>query len=144
MAVYFLIPKSDGTEEILSRRARSLHETELEIDLHDKTLLIREDVHEVQSNTEIITQGGTNSNSTALCYSGTDFITDLDILRVRYVKIPSHVVDPGSIFLTLFQPLNPIIIRKFQNSVEFLTKSTFKMIFRNENALSYSSWNKPF
>ena len=75
MAVYFLIPKSDGTEEILSRRARSLHETELEIDLHDKTLLIREDVHEVQSNTEIITQGGTNSNSTALCYSGTDFIT---------------------------------------------------------------------
>ena len=98
MAVYFLIPKSDGTEEILSRRARSLHETELEIDLHDKTLLIREDVHEVQSNTEIITQGGTNSNSTALCYSGTDFITDLDILRVRYVKIPSHVVDPGSIF----------------------------------------------
>ena len=82
MAVYFLIPKSDGTEEILSRRARSLHETELEIDLHDKTLLIREDVHEVQSNTEIITQGGTNSNSTALCYSGTDFITDLTILRV--------------------------------------------------------------
>ena len=77
MAVYFLIPKSDGTEEILSRRARSLHETELEIDVHDtgKTLLIREDVHEVQSNTEIITQGGTNSNSTALCYSGTDFIT---------------------------------------------------------------------
>ena len=74
MAVYFLIPKSDGTEEILSRRARSLHETELEIDVHDtgKTLLIREDVHEVQSNTEIITQGGTNS--TALCYSGTDFI----------------------------------------------------------------------
>ena len=74
MAVYFLIPKSDGTEEILSRRARSLHETELEIDLHE-TLLIREDVHEVQSNTEITTQGGTNSNSTALCYSGTDFIT---------------------------------------------------------------------
>ena len=75
MAVYFLIPKSDGTEEILSRRARSLHETELEIDVHDtgKTLLIREEnVHEVQSNTEIITQGGTNS--TALCYSGTDFI----------------------------------------------------------------------
>lgn len=118
MAVYFLIPKSDGTEEILSRRARSLHETELEIDLHDKTLLIREDVHEVQSNTEIITQGGTNSNSTALCYSGTDFISDLAILRVRYVKIPSHVVDPRSIFLTLFQPLNPIIIPKFQNSVE--------------------------
>ena len=75
MAVYFLIPKSDGTEEILSRRARSLHETELEIDVHDtgKTLLIREEnVHEVQTNTEIITQGGTNS--TALCYSGTDFI----------------------------------------------------------------------
>ena len=75
MAVYFLIPKSDGTEEILSRRARSLHETELEIDVHDtgKTLLIREEnVHEVQSNTEIITQGGTNS--TALCYSGTGFI----------------------------------------------------------------------
>ena len=75
MAVYFLIPKSDGTEEILSRRARSLHETELEIDVHEiKTLQIREDVHEVQSNTEIITQGGTNSNSTTLCYSGTDFM----------------------------------------------------------------------
>ena len=74
MAVYFLIPKSDGTEEILSRRARSLHETELEIDVHEiKTLQIREDVHEVQSNTEIIAQGGTNSNSTTLCYSGTDF-----------------------------------------------------------------------
>ena len=141
MAVYFLIPKSDGTEEILSRRARSLHETELEIDLHDKTLLIREDVHEVQSNTEIITQGGTNSNSTALCYSGTDFISDLAILRVRYVKIPSHVVDPGSIFLTLFQPLNPIIIPKFQNSVEstiltkiyiqndFSQRKSFKLLF---------------
>lgn len=86
MAVYFLIPKSDGTEEILSRRARSLHETELEIDLHDKTLLIREDVHEVQSNTEIITQGGTNSNSTALCYSGTDFIT------VYSVTLFSHLI----------------------------------------------------
>lgn len=95
MAVYFLIPKSDGTEEILSRRARSLHETELEIDLHDKTLLIREDVHEVQSNTEIITQGGTNSNSTALCYSGTDFITVyLNFVSVWHVKIQSHVVDP--------------------------------------------------
>jgi len=70
LAVYFLIPKSDGTEEILSRRARSLHETELEIDVHDtgKTLLIKEEnVHEVQTNTEIITQGGTNS--TEMCYS---------------------------------------------------------------------------
>ena len=102
MAVYFLIPKSDGTEEILSRRARSLHETELEIDLHDKTLLIREDVHEVQSNTEIITQGGTNSNSTALCYSGTDFITDSTILRVIHVKIQSHVVYLRPIFFSSF------------------------------------------
>ena len=87
MAVYFLIPKSDGTEEILSRRARSLHETELEIDVHDtgKTLLIREDVHEVQSNTEIIAQGGTNSNSTTLCYSGTDlnFMFTLHMTSIR-------------------------------------------------------------
>ena len=109
MAVYFLIPKSDGTEEILSRRARSLHETELEIDLHDKTLLIREDVHEVQSNTEIITQGGTNSNSTALCYSGTDFITDSTILRVIHLKIQSHVVYLRFYFSPLLYLLNPIV-----------------------------------
>lgn len=65
LAVYFLIPKSSyGTEEILSRRARSLHENELEIDIN-----VHEDLREVQINTEIITQGGTNSNSSALCYS---------------------------------------------------------------------------
>ena len=118
MAVYFLIPKSDGTEEILSRRARSLHETELEIDLHDKTLLIREDVHEVQSNTEIITQGGTNSNSTALCYSGTDFITDSTLLRVIHVNIQITWYISGLYFSPILYLLNPIVPWKHINSVK--------------------------
>jgi len=89
LAVYFLIPKSDGTEEILSRRARSLHENELEIDLHEtkaiETILIRDDthenLHEVQSNTEMITQGGTNSNNTALCYSAKTCTDCLEISK---------------------------------------------------------------
>lgn len=50
-----------------------------------ETILIRDDthenLHEVQSNTEMITQGGTNSNNTALCYSAKTCTDCLEISK---------------------------------------------------------------